>query len=104
MTNPAQFEGEEVSGFTAQIPTTKIDELPEPLTRGTRIVINGTYRVKGVVLKDGPDGTTIRHHLLAFEEGAIGQITTPDEIRAAAAAALAAELELNQNFSVEEHP
>jgi hypothetical protein len=104
-----QFEGDEVSNFTAQIPAVKL-EAPEAYPRGTYMTLQLQVRVKSVRLEEDRKGDLVRNHVLALEECTITESLTPDQRRAiveAAERAAQAESEaatVPSELQVEEEP
>lgn len=82
-----EFEGDEISDFSAQIPSTKL-EAPNAYPRGTILDLRLQVRVRSVRLDEGRSGALTRNHILAIEECNIVGVMTP-----AQRAALLAELQ-----------
>lgn len=82
-----EFEGDEISDFSAQIPSTKL-EAPVAYPRGTILDLRLQVRVRSVRLDEGRGGALTRNHILAIEECSIVGVMTP-----AQRAALLAELQ-----------
>lgn len=87
-----EFEGDEVTNFTAQLPSATL-EAPEAYQRGTLLTLSVQVRVKSVRLEEGRNGELTRKHILALEECNVTDVLTPSERKALIEAALAAEVE-----------
>lgn len=94
-----EFEGDEVSNFTAQIPAVKLDA-DAAYPRGTYLTLRVVVRVKSVRLEEDRKGALARNHILALEECTITDTLTPAQRRALLEAAERAATELE----VEEVP
>ena len=81
MTETFNFEGDEVSNFTAQLPSIGLDA-PEAYPRGTLLNLTVQVRVKSVRLEEDRKGALSRKHVLALEDVAIVDVLTPDQRRA----------------------
>jgi hypothetical protein len=92
MSESFTFEGDEVTNFTAQLPSATL-EAPEAYQRGTLLTLSVQVRVKSVRLEEGRDGELTRKHVLALEECNVTDVLTPAERKALIEAALATEAE-----------
>lgn len=99
-----EFEGDEISDFSAQIPSTKL-EAPVAYPRGTILDLRLQVRVRSVRLDEGRGGALTRNHILAIEECNIVGVMTPAQRAALLAelqAAEAAEAEADEAPVIEE--
>lgn len=104
MSEPFEFEGDEVTEFTAQLPSASL-EAPAAYPRGTILTLNVQVRVKSVRLDEDRKGNLSRKHILAFEDVSIADVLTPEQRRALIAAAEqhAADLAAGGTITEEEH-
>lgn len=89
-TDVFEFEGEEITDFAVQIPSTKL-ETGKAYPRGTILNMNVSLRVRSVRIDEDRQGNMIRTHLLAVEDAAVKKAVTPAERRATMEAEEAAE-------------
>lgn len=96
------FEGEEVTDFSAQLPSAKL-EAPEAYPRGTLLTLQVQVRVKSVRIDSDKHDNLVRNHILALEECNITEVLTP-AVRAEliAKAEAAAEAQAAAHFTVRE--
>jgi hypothetical protein len=100
------FEGDEVTDFTAQLPSAKL-EAPEAYPRGTYLTLQVEVRVKSVRLEEDRHGNLTRHHVLALESCAITETLTPAQRRELIEAAEKAAQEVDlasQSPEIDEEP
>lgn len=104
MSEPFEFEGDEVTDFTAQLPSASL-EAPQAYPRGTILNLSVQVRVKSVRLDEDRKGGLVRKHILALEDVSILDVLTPEQRKAlvdAAEQAATAE-ELGRTISEEQH-
>lgn len=105
MSEPFSFEGDEVTDFTAQLPSTKL-EAPEAYPRGTIITLTVEVRVRSVRIEEDRKGNLSRNHVLTIEDCSIREVLTPAQraelLAAAEEQALKAERE--KEYTVTEEP
>lgn len=81
MSESFDFEGDEVSNFTAQIPAASLDA-SQAYPRGTLLTLNLQVRVKSVRLEEDRKGNLTRKHVLALEDASIMDVLTPAQRKA----------------------
>lgn len=91
MTDPFEFEGDEVTDFKAQLPSATL-EAPEAYPRGTLLTLTVQVRVKSVRIEEDRSGQLSRKHILSLEDVTVTDVLTPAQRKALIdAAAVAAE-------------
>lgn len=85
----AEFEGDEVSDFTAQIPSMTL-ETDQAYPRGTYLTLQVEVRVRSIRIDEDRKGNLSRKHVLAIEDVKILERLTPEQRRAFLAQATAA--------------
>jgi hypothetical protein len=93
MSEPFEFEGDEVTDFTAMIPSLSL-EADQAYPRGTYLTLKVEVRVRSVRIEEDRKGNLSRKHVLAIEDVQILERLTPDQRRALLAQA-SAELTLD---------
>jgi hypothetical protein len=76
-----EFEGDEVTDFAVQLPSTTI-EASDAYTRGTLMNLNVQVRVKSVRLEEDRKGNLVRKHILAIEDVSVMDVLTPAQRKA----------------------
>lgn len=105
ITDSYSFEGDAITGFMAQIPSTRM-QVDEQWPRGSVLNMNLTLRVRSVKIEEDRKGNLIRHHLLAVDEAQVRSVLTPAQRRAEhdAAVAAAAQDATQADPVIAEHP
>jgi hypothetical protein len=104
MSDAFSFEGDEVTNFTAQLPSAML-EAPEAYQRGTLLTLTVQVRVKSVRIEEDRKGNLSRKHILALEEVNVTDVLTPAQRQAlidAAAAAVEEEAAAPAEYTVPE--
>lgn len=105
MSEPFEFEGDEVTDFTAQLPSASL-EAPQAYPRGTILNLNVQVRVKSVRLEEDRKGKLFRKHVLALEDVSILDVLTPAQRKAlieAAEQAATAQTDESTTIAEEQH-
>lgn len=102
MSEPFEFEGDEVTDFTAQLPSASL-EAPAAYPRGTLLNLSVQVRVKSVRLEEDRKGNLSRKHILALEDVSILDVLTPAQRKALIEAAEQAAEQQDNTISEEQH-
>jgi hypothetical protein len=97
MSEPFEFEGDEVTDFTAQLPSATL-EAPAAYPRGTLLTLAVQVRVKSVRIDEDRKGGLSRKHMLALEECVVTDVLTPVQRKALIEAAAAVDEELQEEM------
>lgn len=95
------FEGEQVDTLTAQLPSTKIEDLMAAYPLGTEMTLRLNVRVKSVRIDEDRKGNLVRTHVLAVDGVQMADVLTPRE-RARLEAGVTADGQIPGQMSVDD--
>jgi hypothetical protein len=101
MEQAQEFEGQEITGFWAQIPQIKV-EADKSFQRGTYLNLTVQVRVRSARFEETKAGNLEKIHVMAIENIEVASVVTPQEYRAQVEAAEALALEQAAEEPVEE--